>query len=89
MSGDSQNSSGGSSTANTLADVFAGALTGYVDAQNQQPVYVTQPVPNTAYGFSGAGQITPGNSLAANIQGRSTFVMLGIIAVVALLILRR
>lgn len=78
-----------SSTGNTLANVFAGALTGYIDAQNQQPVYVAQPAPGTAYGFAGQPQFTPANSLAANLSGTSSLVMVGIIAVVALLILRR
>jgi hypothetical protein len=78
-----------SSTGNTLADIFAGALTGYVDAQNQQPVYVTQPVPNTAFGFSGIGQPTPANSLAASLGNSSGLLMLGLLAVVAVVLLRR
>jgi hypothetical protein len=43
----------------TLASVLAGGLAGYVDAQNNQPVAVVAPTPQTAYGYAGYGQPTP------------------------------
>lgn len=49
----------GNSTLQTLASVLSGGLQGYVDSQNQQPVYVVAPSPNTAYGTAGQGQSTP------------------------------
>lgn len=51
------------STLQTLASVLSGGLQGYVDSQNQQPVYVTAPTPQTAYGYAGQGQNTPAQAV--------------------------
>ena len=56
---------GGSSTAQTLASVFAAGLGAYVDSQNNQSVTVTTPSPQTAYGYAGYGQPTPTASASA------------------------
>jgi hypothetical protein len=48
-----------SSGLQTLASVLAGGLAGYVDSQNSQPITVTSPTPQTAYGVAGTGQGTP------------------------------
>lgn len=63
---DPTDSSGDTSTWQTLASVLAGGLGGLVDAQNHQPVYVQTPAPQTAYGYAGVGQSTP---VAASFGG--------------------
>lgn len=84
MSGDS-NSSTGSSTANELAAVLAGASTAYLDSQ-AQPGYVTEPVPGTAYGPAGYAQPT---GIAGTLTGsNSTLLIVGLV-VVAVFLLRR
>jgi hypothetical protein len=75
---------GSGSSWQTLASVLAGGLSGYVDAQNQQPVYVAQPNPQTAYGNQGAGQVTP--SATAQAPG---WLWIAGLAVVAFLVLRK
>ena len=68
----------------TLAGAFSGGLSAYYDAQNTAPVYVTQPTPQTAYGYAGTGQYTP-----ASGAGISPMLLLVGIAVVAVLILKK
>lgn len=69
----------------TLASVLAGGFQGYVDAQNQQPVYITAPAPQTAFGYQGVANNTGG------VAGRFTLspVMLLGLGVVAFLLLKR
>jgi hypothetical protein len=72
------------STLQTLASVFAGGLQGLVDSQNNQPVYVTAPSPQTAYGYAGQ----PSSAGAAGALGLSP-VMLLVLAVGAFLLLKK
>lgn len=78
----------GPSTFQTIASVLAGGLGGYVDAQNQQPVYVQTPAVQTQYGYAGVGQATP--STSGTIGGLSpTVLLLGVVAVVAVFMLKK
>lgn len=77
--------SDGGSTWQTLSSVLAGGLAGYVDSQNNQPVYVAQPTPNTAYGTAGATQATPATASAS----APNWMLIAGVAVVAFLLLRR
>ena len=79
-------SSSGSSW-QTLASVLAGGLGGYVDSQNNQPVYVAQPTPNTAYGAAGYAQATPAAS-SGSATAPSWLLYAGV-AVVAFMLLRK
>lgn len=72
------------STFQTLASVLAGGLAGYVDAQNQQPVYVTPTTPQTAYGIAGQ----PSGTAAAGSFTLSP-VMLALLAVGAFFLLKK
>jgi hypothetical protein len=74
-----------SSTFQTLASVLAGGLSGYVDSQNQQPVYVQQVQPQTQYGYAGQGQNTPGVAGGFNLS--PTVLIIG--AVLAFVLLRK
>jgi hypothetical protein len=73
----------GSNTFQTLASVLAGGLGAYVDSQNQQPVYVTQPTPQTQYGVQGQNQNT------GTIAGLSPMVLLLVVGVVAFIALKK
>jgi hypothetical protein len=73
--GDDQNS-----TLQTLAAVLSGGLQGYVDSQNQQPVYVTAPSPQTAYGYAGQGQSTPAASAVGVFGIPPAFLLVGAVA---------
>lgn len=77
----------GSSTFQTLASVLAGGLAGYVDAQNNQPVAVVAPSPQTQYGYAGTGQTTP-TGIGATLSGSPIFLLV-IVGVVALLVLKK
>jgi hypothetical protein len=68
----------------TLASVLAGGLGGYVDAQNNQPVYVQTPAPQTAYGYAGQGQVTPTTSSLS-----PTVLLVGVILVAAVFMLKK
>jgi hypothetical protein len=81
--GDGTDSSSG---LQTLASVLAGGLAGYVDAQNSQPVTVTAPSQQTAYGYAGYGQATPS---AAASAAPSWLIPVVLIGVVALLLFKR
>lgn len=74
------------STFQTIASVLAGGLGGYVDAQNQQPVYVQTPAPQTAYGYAGQGQATP---TSGTIAGLSPTVLLLLVGVAVFLAMRK
>lgn len=74
-----------SSTFQTLASVFAGGLQGYVDSQNQQPVYVTAPSQQTAYGYAGQPSSVTGSTGGLSL---SPVMLLGL-AVVAFLLLKK
>lgn len=87
MSGNSTPAAGNQSTAGSLADIFAGALSGYVDSQNNQPVYVAQPTPGTAFGIAGVGQTTPAASVSSLTS--SPYLILGIVGVVVAVVLLR
>jgi hypothetical protein len=69
----------GNSTLQTLASVLSGGLQGYVDSQNQQPVYVTAPNQQTAYGYAGQGQTTPAGSVGV-FGIPPAFLLLGAVA---------
>jgi hypothetical protein len=73
-----------SSTLQTLASVFAGGLQGYVDSQNQQPVYVTAPSQQTAYGYAGQPS---SSTAAASVTGSP--IMLLVLALGAFLLLKK
>jgi hypothetical protein len=73
------------STFQTLASVFAGGLQGYVDSQNQQPVYVTAPSPQTAYGYAGQ----PSSATGAAGTFSLSPVMLLLLAVGAIFLLKK
>lgn len=75
------------STFQTLASVLAGGLAGYVDSQNQQPFYATQPTPQTQYGVQGTAQTTGLASLTSG--GNSTLLIVGVVVVVAVLLLKK
>lgn len=78
-------STDGSSTFQTLAGALAGGLSAYYDSQNTQPVYVTQPTPQTAYGVAGTGQNAPGT-----VGGLSpTVLLVGVVALVAFFALKK
>jgi hypothetical protein len=72
----------------TLASVLAGGLAGYVDAQNNQPVTAVQPLPQTAYGYQGTAQATPTSAAFGLGGGHSTLLLLGVVAVVAIIALK-
>ena len=74
----------GNSTFQTLASVLAGGLQGYVDSQNQQPVYVVPTQPQTAYGAAGVGN---GNAVAGGFS--LSPVMLILLGLGAFLLLKR
>ena len=78
---------GGSSTAATLASVLAGGLAGYFDSQNNQPVTVTTPAPQTAYGYAGYGQYTPASSSATVIS--PTVLLLAALVVGVVIVLKK
>jgi len=75
------------STFQTLASVLAGGLAGYVDAQNNQPVAVVAPTPQTAFGAAGYGQATP-TGLTAVVGGNPLGLLL-VVGVVAYLLLKK
>jgi hypothetical protein len=77
--------SSGQSTLQTLASVFAGGLQGYVDSQNQQPVYVTAPSPQTAYGYAGQPSSATGATGAFTLSP----VMLLVLAAGAFFLLKK
>lgn len=77
------------STGGTLADIFAGALSGYVDSQNNQPISAIAPTPATAYGYAGYAQATPASSLTTALGSNSTLVILGVVVLAAVLLLRK
>ncbi|MGH7122413.1 MAG: hypothetical protein ACREFP_26065 [Acetobacteraceae bacterium] len=85
MSGNSNTSTG--STASELGSILAGASLGYIDSQNNQPVTITEPVPGTAYGLAGTGQVTASTSTIAGLS--PTMLLLGLGLVVAVVLLRR
>ena len=70
----------------TLAGALAGGLAGAVDAQNQQPVFVAQPSPQTAYGYAGQGQVTPSTTASAQAPG---WLWIAGLAVIAFFVLRK
>lgn len=74
-----------SNTAQTLASVLAGGLGGYIDSQNQQPVYVQQPAPQTAYGYAGTTQATPSSVGIAGIPMSALLITGAIVLAVFLL----
>jgi hypothetical protein len=80
-------SSGSSSTFQTLAGVLAGGLAGYVDSQNQQPFYASQPAPQTQYGLQGTGQTVGVQGSVAGIS--PTVLVIGVVVVVAILFLKK
>jgi len=71
----------------TLASVLAGGLGGYVDAQNQQPVYVQTPAPQTQYGYAGVGQSTPTTSSLGGLS--PTVLLVGVIVIAAVFMLKK
>lgn len=71
----------------TLASVLAGGLGGYVDAQNNQPVYVQTPAPQTAFGYAGVGQTTPTTSSLGGLS--PTVLLVGVIVVAAVFMLKK
>jgi hypothetical protein len=73
----------------TLASVLAGGLAGYVDSQNNQPIYVAQPQPQTAYGISGVGQPSVAGGGVASIGGIPPMVLLLGLGVIAFIALRK
>ena len=74
------------STFQTLAGVLAGGLAGYVDSQNQQPFYATQPTPQTQYGVQGTGQTTGSGSIAGLSP---TVLVIAVVAVAAIFLLKK
>jgi hypothetical protein len=52
-------SSNGTPTWQTLAAALVGGITGAIDAQSGQPIYVQQPLPATQYGIQGQAQYAP------------------------------
>lgn len=79
--------SDGSSTFQTLAGVLAGGLAGYVDSQNQQPFYATQPAPQTQFGLQGSGQTTGTGLLGGG--SNSTLLIIGVVVVAAVFFLKK
>lgn len=79
------------SSGSTLADIFAGALGGYVDSQNNQPISAIALTPQTAYGYAGYAQATPGTvpTTASALGSNSTLVILGVAVLAAVLLLRK
>lgn len=76
------------STLQNLASALTGGIAGYIDSQQGQPITATVPLPQTAYGYAGVAQPTP--TATASVSGISpTVLMIGAVAVVALLMLRR
>lgn len=73
-----------SSTWQTLAGALAGGLQGYVDSQGGG-FAVTQPTPQTAYGYAGYQQPT-----AAGSNGLPSWVIpVALVAVVAVLLFKK
>lgn len=77
--------SSNASTFQSLAGALAGGLAGYLDAQNSQPITVTAPAPQTAYGYAGVNQGTPTSASAMP----SWLIPVALIGVVLLLVLRK
>jgi hypothetical protein len=67
----------------TLAGALAGGISGYYDSQQTSPVYVTQPTPQTQYGTAGV------NQNAGTIAGINPMLLLGGVALVLFLVLRK
>jgi hypothetical protein len=67
----------------TLAGALAGGISGYYDAQQTQPVYVTQPQQQTQYGVAGV------NQNAGTIAGIPPMVLLLGVGLVIFLVLRK
>jgi len=81
-----QDVQGAANVFQSLAGALNGGLSAYYDSQNTQPVYVTQPTPQTSYGVAGVGQATP----AGTIAGLSpTVLLVGVAVVVAVLFLKK
>ena len=79
------------STADSLAAIFAGALGGYVDSQNNQPISAIAPAPQTQYGYAGYPQAAPGSGggLTSSLGSSSTLLIVGVVIVAAVLLLKR
>jgi len=74
----------GPSVGQSLAQAFAVGLGAYVDSQNNQPVTVTSPAPQTQYGYAGYGQYAPATPAQQSgvFGGLSPIALLAIAAVV-------
>lgn len=70
----------------SLAGALSLGLGAYADSQNNQPVYVAQPAPGTAYGAAGYSQPTPTTSVSATAP---SWLLYAGVAVVAFLLLRK
>lgn len=73
----------------TLADIFSGALGGYIDSQNNQPITATALTPSTAYGYAGYAQATPATPITSALGSNPTLIIIGVAVVAAVLLLRK
>lgn len=76
-----------SATLQTLAGALVGGLGGYLDSQGVQPITATQPLPQTAYGVAGVGQIAP--TVSASVSGYLPLILVGALVLGAIFLLKK